>query len=598
MHNKQMQGGGVAPYITHNLNDPRIQSYKDSTDLYNLYKLQEQIHGNKQTIPASLFLNTSPSFVTSMGEENRNLRRKARPNENPRFNAWSMALGNNPIINKELEDYERRSKLPFDSKGILDIGDRQLINAANRLNNSNVYTVNRESPDIYHRTIKPIGYYEELPRNGRIRGPINHIYKKPEQEVIYQPITTTKTVIKTPSKKVTKVISVDPVNPINVIQIPEKKKKYQYIREDSHGIRTSPAMDTDVVPEWFDPNAMKNGGMIKRADGSYSQRGLWDNIRANAGSGKKPTKEMLQQERKIRAAEKKEYGGWLNQYQFGGGMYMPTTSGSGPFMPASKNAAPVVQQAPSFLTGVPEGFDLDTKLGYMQYLQDSITKESLKKIVDKNYNEKDPTITLNKGNFRNAKVNTKVIDDAVASAKKKGIPLWQMMGMAAQETALGTNRKERDSGYERPNTQRNIVSGWNTTEPVLPEDYEVYMAGHGVPGTKAIVTDKRYVGVVTNQDAAERYLQQHPKVIDSYRKSQSLKIPKNIMSEFDYAANYLKEKGIKGYNPKNPNYHKEVNTRIQELYSDPVFMSYIKQKGYNLGEPRQYQKGGWLSKYK
>lgn len=41
------------------------------------------------------------------------------------------------------------------------------------------------------------------------------------------------------------------------------------------------------------------GGLIKRADGSYSQRGLWDNIRANAGSGKKPTKQMLQQERKI-----------------------------------------------------------------------------------------------------------------------------------------------------------------------------------------------------------------------------------------------------------------------------------------------------------
>jgi hypothetical protein len=60
------------------------------------------------------------------------------------------------------------------------------------------------------------------------------------------------------------------------------------------------------------------GGMIKRADGSYSKRGLWDNIRANAGSGKQPTKEMLKQEKKIRGAEKKEYGGWLDQYQSGG----------------------------------------------------------------------------------------------------------------------------------------------------------------------------------------------------------------------------------------------------------------------------------------
>jgi len=60
---------------------------------------------------------------------------------------------------------------------------------------------------------------------------------------------------------------------------------------------------------------MKTGGklttakggkqMLKRADGSYSQRGLWDNIRAAKGSGKKPTAAMLKQERKIKAKSKK-----------------------------------------------------------------------------------------------------------------------------------------------------------------------------------------------------------------------------------------------------------------------------------------------------
>ena len=52
--------------------------------------------------------------------------------------------------------------------------------------------------------------------------------------------------------------------------------------------------------------SMKNGGkqMIKRADGSYSQRGLWDNIRANKGSGKKPTAQMLKQEKKINSKKK------------------------------------------------------------------------------------------------------------------------------------------------------------------------------------------------------------------------------------------------------------------------------------------------------
>ena len=46
--------------------------------------------------------------------------------------------------------------------------------------------------------------------------------------------------------------------------------------------------------------------MIKRADGSYSQKGLYDNIRANIGSGKAPTKEMLKQEKKIKLKTKKK----------------------------------------------------------------------------------------------------------------------------------------------------------------------------------------------------------------------------------------------------------------------------------------------------
>jgi hypothetical protein len=54
--------------------------------------------------------------------------------------------------------------------------------------------------------------------------------------------------------------------------------------------------------------------MLKRADGSTSQRGLWDNIRANKGSGKEPTKEMLKQEKKIKSEKKT---GGLTKYQTG-----------------------------------------------------------------------------------------------------------------------------------------------------------------------------------------------------------------------------------------------------------------------------------------
>ena len=55
-----------------------------------------------------------------------------------------------------------------------------------------------------------------------------------------------------------------------------------------------------------DGTSLKNGGkvMLKRKDGSTSQRGLWDNIRAAKGSGKKPTAQMLKQEKKIKVKTK------------------------------------------------------------------------------------------------------------------------------------------------------------------------------------------------------------------------------------------------------------------------------------------------------
>jgi hypothetical protein len=46
--------------------------------------------------------------------------------------------------------------------------------------------------------------------------------------------------------------------------------------------------------------------MLKRKDGSYSQKGLWDSLRAAKGSGKKPTEAMLKQEKKIKSTNKKK----------------------------------------------------------------------------------------------------------------------------------------------------------------------------------------------------------------------------------------------------------------------------------------------------
>lgn len=46
--------------------------------------------------------------------------------------------------------------------------------------------------------------------------------------------------------------------------------------------------------------------LLKRKDGSKSRHGLWDSIRENKGSGKKPTKAMLSEAKKIKATTKKK----------------------------------------------------------------------------------------------------------------------------------------------------------------------------------------------------------------------------------------------------------------------------------------------------
>lgn len=89
--------------------------------------------------------------------------------------------------------------------------------------------------------------------------------------------------------------------------------------------------------------------MLKRADGSTSQRGLWDNIRANKGSGKKPTKEMLKQEAKIKS-KKKTGGNWLQEskeLKFGGPTKKYQLAGASTLTPAQQAAKAAEREAMS-----------------------------------------------------------------------------------------------------------------------------------------------------------------------------------------------------------------------------------------------------------
>ena len=107
---------------------------------------------------------------------------------------------------------------------------------------------------------------------------------------------------------------IDISTPENILKILKEKNidsfKYSNLHE---GEGYSYLVFDSSKIEILDTEIFRNGGeLIKRADGSYSRRGLWDNIRDNVGSGRKPTKQMLEQEAKIKS--KYHLGGDMSKH--------------------------------------------------------------------------------------------------------------------------------------------------------------------------------------------------------------------------------------------------------------------------------------------
>jgi hypothetical protein len=140
------------------------------------------------------------------------------------------------------------------------------------------------------------------------------------------------------------------------MQMQEQANQQQAIQEQAMEEMLMGAAQQDIQE-----GMMAMGGMIKRADGSYSKRGLWDNIRANRGSGKKPTKEMLKQEKKIRAAEKAMGG--LVKYDGGTPIAgIPQTNYANPYI----NPYAGLMQNPMLQSSMPTELDVNT-FGYNSY---------------------------------------------------------------------------------------------------------------------------------------------------------------------------------------------------------------------------------------
>lgn len=85
---------------------------------------------------------------------------------------------------------------------------------------------------------------------------------------------------------------------------------YEFEAELNYGRIVKVKMVDGVI--FLEDKYEKGGELLKRKDGSYSEKGLWDNIRENIGSGKEPTPEMLEQEKLIK--QKYHLGGNMSKH--------------------------------------------------------------------------------------------------------------------------------------------------------------------------------------------------------------------------------------------------------------------------------------------
>ena len=134
-----------------------------------------------------------------------------------------------------------------------------------------------------------------------------------------------------------------------------------------------------ITPEMQEHFA--KGGMIKRADGHYSKRGLWDNIRANKGSGKKPTAAMLKQERKIKSSM--QSGGSLYMKYKSGGTISHTTKGPGANYRPTKSGAGMTAKGVAAYRRANPGSKLQTAVtGSVKLIHDSTVASALSPVPD------------------------------------------------------------------------------------------------------------------------------------------------------------------------------------------------------------------------
>jgi hypothetical protein len=217
-------------------------------------------------------------------------------------------------------------------------------------------------------------------------------------------------------------------------------------------------------------------------------------------------------------------------------------------------------------------------------------------------------IKLTTGRFANANVSSRLIDDIAEAAKRSGVPVKDLLTLVARESTFGEDKL----GHRGHLAKDEFTSGWNVAEDYKPYDPHRFLADRKVPGINVLKDSGGYIYEVADEKAAREYLKKNPQIIEQYRQKIAATPDIGNKNFFDLSAEFLKKKGIKGYNPGDPNYEKMFKQDYATLKKDKALMNYLKKKNYPFENGGQLKKldqltnftnynptqpSGWLEKY-
>ena len=235
-------------------------------------------------------------------------------------------------------------------------------------------------------------------------------------------------------------------------------------------------------------------------------------------------------------------------------------------------------EQPEFAGPSEEVFGKDLIQGFNAYDKQSHIADSALSSRDKRYKLDNPIAVLSQGKFSGVKLTEDMVKDAVNAARKYNLDPMDMLAVMGQESTFSQSKVKKEL---RDLTQREMTSGWNTSEPYKPYELGRFLADKQVPGIVKKEIGNKIFYSIDDIDKVRDAISKRPGLMQQYiKKVQSTPVAQE--NYIDMAARYIKTKGLKNYNSGDPNYVNDVMASKALLQKDPQLMKYL--KSLNIGK--------------